>query len=461
MKTPFFKSFTTILTVLVISALLGWLGWWGYSRLNTEETITEYIGQKPGRGPMKKTISATGTVEPEELIRVGTRVGGEIKELGLDAGGKPIDYSSVVKKGQVLARIDDSLYQAQKISAVAQVAQAAASLESARAGVLQADAKVREAQASRQKCQAQLKLAQQNYDRAKNLHTINAQRDLEEAESNLEVARASLSVADASLASAQASVAAAKSSVSESEARIEAAKAALKQAEDNLEYCTITSPEDGVIIDRRVSIGQTVNASMNTPTLFLIARDMKKMEVWVSVNEADIGEIKEHAKHAQFTVDAFPMVSFSGVVSNIRQNATMSQNVVTYVVEISTDNSNMKLLPYLTANVNFILDSREDAVYVPNSAFRVAPQGAAVPELKPGERVIWIWKGARNTPEPLVVTTGLNDGSSTEITSGNLTGDMMIVTAVRTVAPDEPEDGPAGSASPFMPKPPQHGGPKK
>ena len=153
-------------------------------------------------------------------------------------------------------------------------------------------------------------------------------------------------------------------------------------AQRNLSYCTIKSPVKGVIIDRRVNIGQTVVSSLNAPSLFLIAKDLKRMEVWVSVNEADIGNIHQ-GQPVSFTVDAYPNEIFHGEVGKVRLNATMTQNVVTYTVEVITDNSSGKLLPYLTANVLFELSQKENVLLVPNVALRWSPQTKQVaPEFR-------------------------------------------------------------------------------
>jgi len=227
----------------------------------------------------------------------------------------------------------------------------------------------------------------------------------------------------------------------------------------------IKSPVDGVIIDRRVSIGQTVNASMNAPSLFLIAKDLRKMQVWVSVNEADIGYIKE-GQQVIFTVDARPGKMFYGVVHKIRLNATMSQNVVTFVVEISTENSENLLLPYLTANVKFVLDSRKDVIAVPNSALRFSPplktEGSHADKMNPDEKTVWILKDG--VPIPVIVKIGLNDGNNTEILSGNIEPGMQIITGSSTVTVSE--EGGADmkgdtANSPFLPKPPKFKGQKK
>ena len=160
-------------------------------------------------------------------------------------------------------------------------------------------------------------------------------------------------------------------------AQVRVSAAAVRTAKTNLGYTTITSPVRGTILDRRVNIGQTVVASLNAPSLFLIAKDLRRMQVWASVNEADIGRIRVNMP-ARFTVDAYPGQTFRGKVSQIRMNATMTQNVVTYTVVVTTDNSNGKLMPYLTANVQFEVDQRSNVLLAPNAALRWKPQASQI-----------------------------------------------------------------------------------
>ena len=284
---------------------------------------------------------------------------------------------------------------------------------------------------------------------------------VESANANLSAAESSLQTADAQISSAGAQINSADAQISAAEAQISAAEASLSRAKRNLEYCVIKSPVDGVIIDRRVNVGQTVNSSMSAPSLFLIAKALKKMQVWVSVNEADIKRVQPGQK-ALFSVDAIPNEQFEGVVSKIRLNATMSQNVVTYVVEITTDNSSLKLLPYLTANVKFVLDSRKNVLAVPNAAFRFKPEDIAAPEVGKGQRVLWI-AGDGGKPQPVVVRTGLNDGRNVEIAevvSGDLKDGSDVITGSRVVSEKDPGKDAAAGQNPFMAKPPARGGKK-
>jgi HlyD family secretion protein len=298
------------------------------------------------RGEIVSTIGATGTVEPEEVVDVGAQVAGQIISFGKDKADKEIDYGSEVHAGMILAQIDDSLYKADAASAAAQ-------LEQAKAGVTRAQADI-------EQLKAKLDQARRDWDRAQRLGQGDAlsQEQYDTYRAAYETAQANLAVGGATLRQDQAA--------------IPQAEAVLQRAQRNLSYCVIKSPVDGVIIDRRVNIGQTVVSSLNAPSLFLIAKDLTRMEVWASVNEADIGSIHS-GQPVTFTVDAQPGRTFVGQVGKVRLNAQMTQNVVTYTVEIVTENKDGALLPYLTANVHFETARREDALLVPTAALRWTP----------------------------------------------------------------------------------------
>ena len=412
-------------SLLILAAVAGG-GFWGYRTYLKKPSVIRYRTESVKRGDVYSTISATGTVEPEELVNVGAQVSGKIVTFGKDLSGREVDYGSAVKAGSELARIDDALYDAEARSARAQKLQAEAMILSAKANIEQANAK--------------FVLAESNWTRASELYPKGAmsKSEYDNCLSEHLTAKASIAVNEASLEQAKASLA--------------IAEAALDKATRNLEYCVINCPVDGIIIDRRVSIGQTVVSNMSASSLFLIAKDLKKMQVWVSVNEADIGSIRP-GMAAVFSVDAFPGETFEGVVHKIRYNATMSQNVVTYVVEISTDNSSERLLPYLTATVKFIRDSRRNALTVPNAALRYAPEGAAAVETAPGERVVYVREGGGIRPVKIVA--GLNDGIVTEVVSGDLAEGMEVVTGSSVVTGEEADAAASSESSPFMPKPPQ------
>ena len=432
---------------LIIILLLGGgaaVAYWQRS----SEPATVFRTAPVKRGDLMVTVSATGTVEPEEVVDVGAQVAGKIEYFGQDphGGGKPIDYGSEVDEGTILAKIDDSLY-------AADVDQSAAQVEQTKANVLRSKADL-------EQMVAKLHQAENNWKRAQELGPSRAlsATDYDSYQAAYETAKATVGVGEATVVQAEKAVL--------------QAEANLKRAQTNLGYCTIRSPVKGVIIDRRVNTGQTVVASLNAPSLFLIAKDLTRIQVWVSVNEADIGNIRA-AQSVTFTVDAYPGQVFHGAVGKIRLNASMTQNVVTYTVEINTDNSDGRLLPYLTANVQFQVAERKNVLLAPNAALRWkpspqqvttearqefmgagrkkrdAPRTATAPAgVKPAEgteNVVWVQEGA--FVRPIRVTTGLSDGSQTEVQGDKVSEGMEIVTgeAVRTAAGNE-------AASPFTPQ---------
>ncbi|MDR0931572.1 MAG: efflux RND transporter periplasmic adaptor subunit [Victivallales bacterium] len=433
------KKFLRYLLTLLILAILFWGGIWAYRQWFGQKTRTVFHTEEVERINLESTISATGTVEPEELVNVGAQVNGKIAVFGNDVKGNPVDYGSAVKQGMILARIDDAVYGAE--------------MRSAEASMLQSEANIKQSKANIDLAKAQLQLARSNWKRAQELRAKDAMAisDYDNYKAEYDSAIATVEVREANL--------------SQAEAEKASARASYDKAKQNFDYCTIASPVDGVIIDRRVSVGQTVVSSMSASSIFLIAKDLTKMQVWVSVNEADIGQIKPGMPVA-FTVDAFPNESFVGKVHRIRLNATMSQNVVTYVVEVTTDNSSGRLLPYLTANVKFILAERKNVIAVPNAALRYIPEAALVaPEYRETaalaatvkrssvERFVWVPDGDKI--RPVKVKVGLNDGVSSEIVSGDLTANMQVVTGATQIAVADSGSGATPSGSPFLPKPPK------
>jgi HlyD family secretion protein len=431
-----------IIAGVAVVAALALMGFWRRG----SGTSAQFKTVEVKRGDLMATISATGTVEPEEVVDVGAQVAGRIVAFGKDKNGQEVDYGSVVEAGTVLARIDDALYAADVNSAKAQLAQAKAAVQKAEADLGQMEAKLFQ--------------TERDWARARKLGPSDAlsQTDYDAARSAYEVAKANLAVGKAAVVQA-------KGSVSQAEA-------ALQRAQQNLSYCTITSPVKGVIIDRRVNIGQTVVSSLNAPSLFLIAKDLNRLQVWVSVNEADIGRIHP-GQPVTFTVDAHPGDVFPGQVGKIRLNATMTQNVVTYTVEVDTDNSGGKLFPYLTANVTFIVSERKNVLLVPNAALRWAPTMSQVvkefrqaaqktkgsktaAQSKPAPTgakrekslgLVWVPQGA--LVRPIQVTRGLTDGNLTEVTSPELKEGTIVVVGEQ----ENHEAGASGSGgSPFTPQ---------
>ncbi len=295
--------------------------------------------------------------------------------------------------------------------------------------------------------------------------------EIDLARSTYEAADASIGVGTAAIAQAQAQVAVAQGAVAKANADFASAEATLKRAEINLGYCTIKSPVDGVIIDRRVNVGQTVVSSFNAPSLFLIAKDVKRMQIWASVNEADVGHIHP-GQTVRYSVENLPGRMLTGVVApdNPRWNASMNQNVVTYTVVIETDNSSGELLPYITADVEFDVAAHHGVLIVPNTALRWRPsvdrvvasgldpslvggrdgagktgKAADVPDGQPGSiGTIWVQESGR--VRPVTVRQVLTDGTRTEVEAPDLReGAPVVIGEAAAAAADEAVD-------PFSPK---------
>ncbi len=441
---------TIVSTILVVAAvaLLGVGGYYGVNYLSAAPA-TSFKTTAVKRGDIMPTIAATGTLQPEEIVDVGAQVVGRIIDFGIDPSDpdkkKRIDYGSIVHENTDLAYIDDEKYRAA-------VDQAQASLKRAEADLLQYKAK--------------LVQSQKELKRSKELISLGtlpgSSRPIKGiADSDFDLAVANEAVGHANVATAEAS--------------IKLAQAALHLAETDLKYTVIKSPVEGVIIVRRVNIGQTVVSSLNSPSLFLLAKDLTRMQVWASVNEADIGRIKLDMP-VSFTVDAFPQEVFKGKVVQIRDNATMTQNVVTYTVVVSTDNANRRLRPFLTANLQFEIDQRKDVLTVTNAALRWKPKptqidpefrvanagekqagkplrGSGTGETKPNKPLraksdrgkVWVEDG--EFVRPVNVQIGLSDGITTEISGDELKEGMEVVigTARKDAAAEE-------TTNPFAPK---------
>lgn len=455
---------------LVVVLLVGGGGYWWYEH-STRTEKPSLKTAKVKRADLAATFSATGTIEPEEVVDVGAQVAGQILGFGADPRNtnKTIDYATPVEKGTILARIDESIYRAQVDRAKAMVDQAKAGIEQAQAQVASADANVDRAKADVGQYQAKLEQAERDWTRLRKLvgQVSVSDSELDAAESALKTSQAGLTVGKATVVQMQATLKDSQANVLKTKATLADAQAAYDNASINLGYCTIKSPVKGVIVDRRVNVGQTVVSSLNAPSLFLIAKDLKRLQVWASVNEADVGNIRS-GQPVTFTVDAYPNRVFNGEVApdQPRLNASMTQNVVTYTVVVNTDNSDGKLLPYLTANLKFEISKRAKALLVPNAALRwkpeadrVAadardafeksqhkkPQGGADSEKEAHDRgTVWVEDG--EFVRPVAVKIGLTDGLSTEITGGDLKENDEVV-----VGENRSNDGSKKNA-PFAPK---------
>ncbi len=391
---PFPQSRTTVVRArtrgrrwmlggLVLLLLLGAAGfglWYARSAPNVR-----YTSAPVTRGTVARTVVATGTVNPVLTIIVGTYVSGVIQQLSCD-------YNTEVKRGQVCAKIDPRPYQTV-------VDQSRANLEVAKAQL--------------EKDNANLAYAKVNFDRTQRLAKTNAI-----AQDVADLARNAYNQAKAQIALDQAT--------------IDQRQAQLEAAEVNLGYTDIVSPVDGTVVSRNVTMGQTVAASFQTPTLFLIATDLTKMQVDTNVSESDIGGIKVGDK-ASFTVDAFPKRTFNGSVSQVRQSPQTVQNVVTFDVVVSVDNEDLALKPGMTASTRIVVGERDDVVRVPNQALRYVPGGLAgamagvgTPGTQPEQPRVWILRDGE--PTAVAVTTGLDDDNYTEILEGDLKeGDRVVV----------------------------------
>ncbi len=377
---------------LVLAALAGvaylMLGW---TRRSGDGP--DYVTATVDRGPITATVAATGTLNPVTTVQVGTYVSGPIQ--GIFA-----DFNTPVHRGELLARIDPRPFQVKVDDATAALANARARLEKDRA------------------------------DRALKRITLARTRSL----------RAGGIVATSDLDLAVSQERQARAQVALDEADIQSAQAKLEEARVNLAYTDITSPVDGVVVARNVAVGQTVAATFQTPTLFLVAGDLTKMAVDASVSESDIGVVAT-GQDVSFTVDAFPADTFHGRVEQVRNAPVTVQNVVTYDVLVGVENRELRLKPGMTANVTITTASQPDALRVPTSALRFRPpavagdSGAAAAADAPAEGGARVWvAGADDRPRPVGITAGVADDRFTEVTAGLREGDRVI-TALRRSAP--------------------------
>ena len=356
----------------------------------SEKPQMKYKTAEIHRGSIVNTVTATGTIEPIVQVEVGTQVSGIINHIY-------VDYNSVVKKGEVIAELD-------KTTLEADLASSSATLQSNK---------------------TEYEYQEKNFLRIKGLHEKKM-------------------VSDTDYETAEYQYNKAKSSYEKSQSDI-------TKARQNLEYATIYSPIDGVVIDRAVEEGQTVAASFNTPTLFTIANDLRQMRVIADVDEADIGGVVE-GQQATFTVDAFPEDVFKGSVTQVRLQPTTESNVVTYEVVVDAPNPDLKLKPGLTANLTIYTMQKDSVLLVPLKALRFQPENAPEPvadSANPRARVLWMQ--SPQGLQPVNVTTGDNDGIFAEIT-GDIKESDKVVTGV-DIGVASISDG-QGEANPFMPSPP-------
>lgn len=345
-----------------VTGLLALLGLLMFSGCKRSNNATHYDTATVSHGKIVAHVTASGTLSAVVSVDVGCRVSGQISTLY-------VDFNSPVKKGELVAEIDPTVYQAT-------LNQAKGELASAKADVT---------------------LKRQNLERKKALMPLKAA-----TQANLDEATAELA---------------------QSEAAVIMKEAAVESAQANLDYCKITAPVDGVVISRDVDQGQTVNAAMSTPVLFTIAQDITKMNIKADVSEADIGQVKD-GQSVDFSVEAFPDDVFHGVVTQVRKSPTTTQNVVTYQVIISLDNPEQKLFPGMTADVSILVAERDNALKIPNTALRFTPPDNAVYESAPpatlrgNERLVYVVNADGSKLKPEVIKAGITDGTDTEILGG-------------------------------------------
>lgn len=354
--------------IILIMAILAGVVYY-FSRTKHSEPV--FLTQKLQRGDITEKITASGVINPISTINVGTQVSGTIKEIY-------VDYNSEVKKDQMLALIDPALFEAK-------VAQQKAALDIAKAQVLLQESTVKYNEKTLKRIR---KLNNQKYSADKEL-------DLAEKDYDTSIAQLALN-----------------------KAQVEQAQAALQSAETELRYTKIVSPVDGIVVSKDVEVGQTVAASFQTPTLFNVAEDLTKMQIEASVVEADIAKVKE-GQVTEFGVDSFPDEVFYGIVTQVRNEAITTSNVVTYEVIIEIDNKDLKLKPGMTANVEIITAQKEKVLLVPNKALRFFyDDGMSDTKKRYKDKGIWVLKNGK--PERLSISTGVYDDEHTEISGSEL-----------------------------------------
>ena len=396
-----------IILFAVSMAVVAGAGFWLFGSSKAQHKVT-YETAVVTRGEISESITATGTIEPVTEVEVGTQVSGIIDKIYAD-------YNSVVTKGQLIAEMD-------RVTLQSEVASQRAAYNGAK---------------------AEYEYQQKNYERNRGLHEkqLISDTDYEQSVYNYEKAKSNY----------------------------ESSQASLAKAERNLSYATITSPIDGVVINRAVEEGQTVASGFETPTLFTIAADLTQMQVVADVDEADIGGVEE-GQRVSFTVDAYPNDTFEGTVTQIRlgedsstsSGSSTSSTVVTYEVVISAPNPDLKLKPRLTANVTIYTLDRKDVLSVPARALRFTPERPLIGEndiVKDCESPHKLWTREGNTFTAHPVTVGISNGINTEIISGISEGATIVTEATIGKmpgggAPADMQQAAGGERSPFMPGPP-------
>lgn len=338
----------------------------------------EYVVSKLSKGAITEKVTASGIINPISTINIGTQVSGTISEIY-------VDYNSPVQKDQVLAQIDPSLFEAT-------VAQRQAALDIAKAEV--------------QVVKNDIIYYKKHLDRIKKLNTsrYSADKELESAQRDYDNSVAQLAL---------------------KEAQVKQAEASLNSAKIDLNYTKIVSPVEGIVVSKEVEVGQTVAASFQTPTLFNVAEDLTKMQIEASVVEADIAKVKE-GQTVEFSVDSYPDETFYGIVTQVRNEAINTSNVVTYEVIIEIDNRELKLKPGMTANVEIITSEKKDVLLVPNQALRFYMEdGNGGSSKRYKDKGLWLMKDGR--PQRITIKTGVSDDNNTEVSSADLQEGASVI----------------------------------
>jgi HlyD family secretion protein len=431
---------------------------------------TQGIGARPAfrtapvtRGPLTSAVSATGTLNAVITVQVGSQISGQIKELHAD-------FNSVVKKDQLIARIDPDSFEAK-------VNQAKAQVDAARASVLNQQAVVEKTRADLENARAALAASKANTAKAQvtvvdsrrtlgrnhdlRLRGLIAQADEDTAQAaydsavaQQEASKAQEEAQGSTVRSAEAQLRVAEAMRQNAQAQVVQNEAALRQAQVDLDRTFIRAPVDGVVVGRTVDVGQTVAASLQAPTLFTIAQDLRNMQVDTNVDEADVGRVKV-GQTVTFTVDSFPGRTFSGEVVQIRKAPLVVQNVVTYDVVVTAKNPDQRLLPGMTANVRIVIEQKENVMQVPNAALRFRPPGMEPTERErparpsgPGGRSggppsgrVWI-VGTDGKPAAVSLQLGIGDGTYTEVAKGEIKEGEHVIVGL-AVPGERPQSGAA------------------
>jgi HlyD family secretion protein len=351
--------------LLASVVLLAAAGVAGFMIWGNKAAASDYITAKVERGNVEVNVSATGTVQAVTTVLVGSQVSGTVQWLGAD-------FNSQVKRGQVIARLDPAIFQAQVDNARASVQNQQAAIVAAQTEIANQQANIKASQANVEVNRVQRDDALAVVRRYQEIKSVIPSRDIEAAQATANAAAARYEQAVAQLGQVQAGLAQSRAKLDQAKAALAQAQAQLTQQQANLDHSIIASPIDGVVVSRAVDIGQTVAASLQAPTLFTIANDLTKMQVLASIDEADVGQIKQGIK-ANFTVDAFPGETFTGEITQLRLNAQTTQNVVTYSAVIEVANPELKLRPGMTANITIPVARRDNVLTVPNAALRFKP----------------------------------------------------------------------------------------